>query len=407
MKKSRLVLAVVLMSIGFGAVFVCTMFIVRYNKLSDFVAYKIVQLDQAQAAGDQVDIALFSDLVSETHATLEVLRILIVILSVVALASLIPGSILSYALYRQTKRRNRPRVLRLDPDAAGAIKGSSDVFVSYAREDQEFVRVLVRKLSAQGRETWIDWQGLPPTVDWMQEIHRAIEGANTFVFVISPDSLSSKVCQAEFEYAANLDKRIVPVVHRDPPSGMVTPEIAARNWVFFRRGDDPDVAFEALNRALDVDIGWLRFHTRLLIRAKEWSAHDADDSYLLAGTDLDEAQNWLGRATQRQPRVNSLQTAYVAASAHGNVVRQRRQVRGFYVASLAFGLLQPGITYAFAFEEISESGLVVLAPLWILALAFGGSGLLTPRPTLMKSAMVATGVAVLMIVFYQTVWPVL
>ncbi|MGH3925843.1 MAG: toll/interleukin-1 receptor domain-containing protein, partial [Pseudonocardiaceae bacterium] len=230
---------------------------------------------------------------------------------------------------------------------------------------------------------------------------------NTFVFVISDNSLSSKVCQAEFEYAANLDKRIVPVVHRDAPSGMVPPEIAARNWVFFRQGDDPDGAFDALNRALDVDVGWLRFHTRLLMRAKEWSAHDADDSYLLAGTDLDETQNWLGRATHRQPRVNSLQTAYVAASAHGNVVRQRRQVRGFYVASLAFGLLQPGITYAFAFDEISESGLIVLAPLWIIAMAFGGSGLLTPRPTLMKSAAVAGGVAVLMIVFYQTVWPLL
>jgi hypothetical protein len=159
------------------------------------------------------------------------------------------------------------------------------------------VQMLVQKLSARGRETWIDWQGLPPTVDWMEEIHRAIESANTFVLVISPHSMSSKVCQAEAEYAASLDKRIVPVVHQDAPSGMIPPEIAARNWVFFRREDDPDGAFDALNRALDLDVGWLRFHTRLLMRAKEWSAHDADDSYLLAGTDLNEVQDWLGRAT--------------------------------------------------------------------------------------------------------------
>ena len=77
----------------------------------------------------------------------------------------------------------------------------ADVFISYAREDQDFVRQLHEALAQRNRETWVDWQDIPLTAQWWQEIQRGIEAADSFVFIISPDSIASEVCRDELEHA--------------------------------------------------------------------------------------------------------------------------------------------------------------------------------------------------------------
>lgn len=279
--------------------------------------------------------------------------------------------------------------------------------MSYAREDQQFVRELVDRMQAREREVWVDWAGIPPTAEWMMEIKQAIDGAATVVFVISPHSASSQVCHAEIEYAASVGKRIVPVLRGEAPSDLLPPVIAGLNWVFFRPADDLRGALNQLNYALDLDLGWARFHTRLLVRAQEWRENGSDNSFLLVETDLEDAERRLTDAHGHHPQITAEQAIYVTASQHGALLRQRKQLRGFYLASIAFGLMQPGLTYTFAFDEITESGLLALAPLWILALAFGASGLVMSRPTLGKAAAGAGAAAVTMVVLYQTVWPLL
>ena len=85
-----------------------------------------------------------------------------------------------------------------------------DVFISYSRKDKEFVRRLDDELKSRGREAWVDWEGIRPTEEFMQAIYRAIEGADTFVFVLTPDSVVSEVCRREIEHAATHNKRMVP-----------------------------------------------------------------------------------------------------------------------------------------------------------------------------------------------------
>jgi hypothetical protein len=282
-----------------------------------------------------------------------------------------------------------------------------DVFVSYARTDQEFVRRLVKRLTLRGREVWIDWEDILPTADWMQEITRAIDVANAFIFVITPNSVASEVCRTELDLASTAGKRIVPILHHEVPAKDMPSAVAGLNWLLFRQEDDFAEALDSLVLALELDLEWVRFHTRLLIRAREWRDHDGDDSYLLAGSDLEEAQKFLAAAVDKDPRVSPLQTAYVAESEVGGLSRQRREVRGFYIVSLTFGVLQAAVIYGVAFDKISESGLLMLAPLWIFSLAFGGSGLLMARPTLIKMGAIAIAVIALMIFFYLTLWPVL
>jgi hypothetical protein len=65
----------------------------------------------------------------------------------------------------------------------------NDVFISYSRADADFVRGLQQALEARNRRAWVDWQDIPPTAEWMQEIRDAIDGSDAIVFVLSPDSV--------------------------------------------------------------------------------------------------------------------------------------------------------------------------------------------------------------------------
>ena len=75
--------------------------------------------------------------------------------------------------------------------------------------------------------------------------------------------------------------------------------------------------------------------------------------------------------------------------------------------SLIYGTLQTVVSYAVAFDEISETGLMYLSPIWVLGLVFGLFGLTLGR-TSMKRSLIATVVsAVLLYVFFIGVWPML
>ena len=78
----------------------------------------------------------------------------------------------------------------------------TDVFISYSRVDQVFVRQLHAALEAAGRGAWVDWEGIPPSAEWLVEIYAAIEAAGAFVFVISKHSVASAVCRQEIDHAA-------------------------------------------------------------------------------------------------------------------------------------------------------------------------------------------------------------
>src|SRR5512138_1060239 len=91
----------------------------------------------------------------------------------------------------------------------------TSLFISYSRRDIEVARKLTQAFKEQELDFWIDWEGIPPTVDWWKEIEKGIEEADIFLFLLSPDSAISKVCKREIEHAAQNGKRLIPVVIRD------------------------------------------------------------------------------------------------------------------------------------------------------------------------------------------------
>ena len=205
----------------------------------------------------------------------------------------------------------------------------SDVFISYAREDRPFVQHLHDALAGQGRESWVDWEGIPASAKWMAEVRGAIDASDCFCFVLSPDSVESPVCREEAAHAAAGGKRILPLLYREVPDELVPETVAAHNWIAFTDGFDP--AFAELVRALETDPEHLRAHTRLLVRSREWEA-SKDRSHLLRGSDLSQAEAWLAGSSGKEPAPTQGQTAYVLASRKAASRRQRTTVGAVAIA---------------------------------------------------------------------------
>eukprot|EP01006_Ploeotia_vitrea_P032885 TRINITY_DN65078_c0_g1_i2.p1 TRINITY_DN65078_c0_g1~~TRINITY_DN65078_c0_g1_i2.p1 ORF type:complete len:108 (+),score=22.48 TRINITY_DN65078_c0_g1_i2:288-611(+) len=89
-----------------------------------------------------------------------------------------------------------------DQDSAGC-----SVMISYSRKDKSFCKALYDALAVDDRSIWIDWEDIPPSADWLDEIHKGIETSDCFLVVLSPDSIKSEVCQWEVDHAVKV-KRI-------------------------------------------------------------------------------------------------------------------------------------------------------------------------------------------------------
>jgi WD40 repeat protein len=218
-----------------------------------------------------------------------------------------------------------------------------DVFISYSRRDLEFVQRLHASLDASGKDVWVDWQDILPTAEWLEEVFEGVESSDNFLFVISPDSLTSEVCARELGHALEQRKRLVPVLRRDADREPMPEALAARNWTFFRDQDDYGASFETLVSALDTDLEWVSAHTRLLGRALEWEREGRDGSYLLRGRDLADAERWVASQTaERDPQPTPLQLEYTLEGRRAATRRQRILIGAALVAvavSLSLALL--------------------------------------------------------------------
>jgi tetratricopeptide (TPR) repeat protein len=215
----------------------------------------------------------------------------------------------------------------------------AEIFISYSRKDKDFVRRLDESLKSRGRDTWVDWEGIRPTEEWMQAIYGAIESADTFVFVLTPDSVASDICGREIAHAAANNKRMVPIVAREVNPSAVPEPLAKLNWIFCRESDDFEKATDDLISALDTDLDWIHAHTRLLTRAIEWENKGKNNSFVLRGDDLRSAEQWLAQAgADRERQPTALQTEYIIASRRAEARRQRITLGavtfGFVVAIL-------------------------------------------------------------------------
>lgn len=217
-----------------------------------------------------------------------------------------------------------------------------DVFISYSGADADFARRLNNALQQQRKRTWFDQENIASGADFHQEIRQGIEKSNYFLFVLSPRSVQSPYCADEVEYAVKLNKRVVTILYRPVDVADLHPDLAKVQWIDFNAyGGEFAANFRELLRTLDTDAEYLKYHTRLLIRAKEWVNKRRQDDFLLRGEDLKEAEQWRRKAIENEPKPTSLQEEYIATS--GKLFKTRRTTLIAAVGSLTVLALASGI----------------------------------------------------------------
>ena len=217
--------------------------------------------------------------------------------------------------------------------------GKTRVFISYSRKDADFSAWLRRGLDERGIEVFQDIADTLPGEEWWRRLQQLIGEADTVIFVLSSNSVASKVCQDEVAYALKLSKRVFPVVITDinwalAPEGLI--KIHALSF------DEIDKREEALGRlvsALETDIGWIREHTRLGGLALHWDAYQRPRGDLLRGRALDEAEHWLTQRPKTARSPTNLHQEYIRASRIAARERGQRLIAG----SIAFAIAMFGI----------------------------------------------------------------
>ncbi len=203
----------------------------------------------------------------------------------------------------------------------------TDVFISYSRTDKPFVEKLHDALTKHRKSLWLDWKDIPDSAEWRAEIQDGIEKADNIVFVLSPDFLGSFECMMELEFSEEFNKRLIPIVYRDPDDDQqIPPSLASLNWIFFRDTDDFDEAIKKLLDAMATDLDWVKMHTRLTDRALEWEEKERNESYLLRGDDLAEAIQHLSQRN-REPALTQFQHEYIVASQQEQAADLKRELK--------------------------------------------------------------------------------
>jgi WD40 repeat protein len=224
----------------------------------------------------------------------------------------------------------------------------ASLFISYSRKDIDAAHKLAEAFKGQDLDFWIDWEGIPPTVDWQKEIEKGIEEADIFLFLLSPDSCKSNVCRQEIEHAAQNGKRLIPVVVRDVSAEESPQALRHLNWIFLRESDDFETPFRKLITAIQTDYAWAQTHKQLQVKALEWKRNEHKNAFLLRGEELQDAEQQLVINASKQPHPTDLQREYVIRSRRASD-RQRRMTTGVASAGLIalaalaiFGFVQAG-----------------------------------------------------------------
>ena len=110
-------------------------------------------------------------------------------------------------------------------------------------------------LKSLGFEPLIDRTEIYAFEDWWKRIKALIAQADTVVFVLSPESVSSSICQREVDFAASLNKRFAPIVCQLANAKSAPAALARLNWISF----DDAACFDANMDDACADIMYAEF----------------------------------------------------------------------------------------------------------------------------------------------------
>ena len=224
---------------------------------------------------------------------------------------------------------------------------SLDIFFAYSEVDSGFVRRLNDALQGQGKTTWFAQEDMTVGANFQQEMSRGIERSNNLLFILSPSSVNSLTCINALAYAAQLNKRVIAILHRSINPNDLHPNLTPllcplesngasdqpfssrdlgafshqmggfkAQWIDFNQAETGFTSqFNQLVRTLDTDREHVQQHTKWLQRSLEWRQKDRNEDLLLRCSELIIAESWLKDAEvqAKKPAVMDLQKDFIQA----------------------------------------------------------------------------------------------
>jgi len=207
------------------------------------------------------------------------------------------------------------------PDKSGR---KARVFLSYSRADSEFTRRLADALAARGYVPDFDQShhdpanidtGISAEDEWWKRLQEMIAAAPAVVFIISPESAASRVCDEEIAYARALGKRVIAIVRRSIDPASAPPRLSALNWKLSFADDQAfDSSLDALCAALDLDVEWHRESARLTALAVKWDQDGRPEAQLLTSGAVSAADAQATRRPAGAPEAGDLLVRFLEVS---------------------------------------------------------------------------------------------
>ena len=107
------------------------------------------------------------------------------------------------------------------------------IFVTYARKDRSAIEALARDLERSRNAVWLDNELTGGQV-WWDTILGQIRACDLYIFALSPESLKSRACNLELQYALAVNRPLLPVLVRDVHISLAPPAIANTQIVDYR-----------------------------------------------------------------------------------------------------------------------------------------------------------------------------
>lgn len=215
------------------------------------------------------------------------------------------------------------------------------LFVSYSRKDVSFIDRLAPALADAGflpdyDRSILDLScivtGIAPDEAWWPRLREMITIADVVVFVVSPDSAASRVCDEEIGFAQTVGKRIVPILCREVDFSALPPRLSALNVsISFAAEIDFADSFVLLVDVLRRDLRWFREAGRIAELVRQWQEDGRTPDQLLRGAALRAVEDWAARRPASAPPHPEALLAFLSASreaeAERNTVTQVEKAR--------------------------------------------------------------------------------
>ena len=178
----------------------------------------------------------------------------------------------------------------------------TQVFLSASDKDNLIKEKIRKTLMREGLTIWTNQSDIKTGTSFEIEIKKGIEGADNFVYLISPDTLDSQYCRQEFAYATANNKRIIPLLIQQTDIKFIPAPLQKLQFIDLTESEDEDKyhrGIDKLWKALKSDAYYYENHKLLLVKALKWQRQNRNPSILLRSYNLQHFADWLKIAKQR------------------------------------------------------------------------------------------------------------